>query len=261
MSATLRARKPKMPTDWWVTSFCDLKCPFCLGPRAGEQDKLNHREGILSALVASSAELVTFCGGEPLVVREIDRYAADLAAAGKRTVLNTNGLLLRKRVDQGLRWTFDSVGISIHGSNQAVHAAMQGRGADLAEVVRAAELVREHPGTGLKLATVVSAVNRQDLPALAALVRRLLPDVWRLYQYSRRGPQNRGQDQHWLSTEEFEAVAAAAAELAAPVPAAPSTEDVGAGCLIIDPDGYVLQPFGTGYVRHGNCTQEPLDDI
>lgn len=248
-------------SDWWITSFCQLKCKMCIGPLAGNQDRNHHREGVLAALINSVTPSVSLCGGEPLVVPDIDRYAEALARSGKRIVLNTNGLLLRRRLRQGLRWSFSTVGISIHGASQAVHETMQSRGADLAEVIEAARYVGRRSDTSLKLATVVSAVNRHELPALAALVRDIRPDVWRLFQYSSRGPQNTGQPDHRVSPGDFARLVSEVTELAAPVPVAPATEEVGAGCLIIDPDGNVLEPRGLGYVRHGNCLDEPLDAI
>ncbi len=138
---------------------------------------------------------------------------------------------------------------------------MRGENADLDKVIEAARLVAKEPGVGLKLATVVSGVNRGDLPALARTVRDLGPDIWRLYQYSTRGTQNSGQRRHWLPEEDFQRLAATAMELAAPVPTAPSTEVEAEDCLIVDPDGNVLQPAGPEYVRHGNCLEKPLDEI
>ena len=76
--------------DWWLTSHCNLACDFCYGPVPGK-DPVDRREAILGALAASSARVVTFCGGEPLLVRRIDQYADTLAQRGKATVLNTNG--------------------------------------------------------------------------------------------------------------------------------------------------------------------------
>lgn len=246
--------------DWWITSRCNLSCDFCYGPEPAK-DPADLREEILAAIESSSAAAVTFCGGEPLLVRDIGRYAKRLAEKGKRTVLNTNGSLLRKRLAQGLEFAFSAVGLSIDGSTEAVHRAMRGAKADLGEVLHAAQLVAATPGITLKLATVVSAVNRDDLPSLAALVARLQPDIWRLYQYSARGTVNIGQRRHTLPEDEFRALAEEAARRAEPVPTAPSAEDLTAGCLIIDPEGNVLQPAGTGYLNHGNCLDEPIDDI
>jgi MoaA/NifB/PqqE/SkfB family radical SAM enzyme len=254
--------KAEIPSvDWWMTSRCNLACDFCYGPVPG-QDPVERRPDILQALAASSARVVTLCGGEPLLIRRIGEYAATLRRCGKSVVLNTNGELLRRRLEQGLSLDdFTMAGISVEGSTAEVHRAMRGEKADLTEVIEAARLVARHPDVRLKLATVVSAVNRDDLPALAATVRGLAPDVWRLYQYSSRGDQNSGQQRHSLPDEEFRRLVQEATALAAPVPTAPSTETETEGCLIVDPSGNVLEPAGASYVRRGNCLEEPLDHI
>jgi len=260
------ARPPAGPpavipsVDWWITSRCNLACDFCYGP-APRKDPVHLREAILEAIEGCSAAAVTFCGGEPLLVREVDRYAKRLLDQGKRTILNTNGAFLARRFGQGLARAFAVVGLSIDGSTEAAHRAMRGARADFAAVLQAAQLVAQTPGVSLKLATVVSAVNRADLPSLADLVGRLKPDIWRLYQYSGRGDVNVGQHRHALTEDDFRALAENAAERAAPVPTAPSAEDLTAGCLIINPDGDVLQPVGDTYLRLGNCLDEKIDEI
>lgn len=247
--------------DWWTTSRCNLACDFCYGPVPGK-DPVELRYDILQAIAASSARAVTFCGGEPLLLKRVGEWAGALRQLGKRTVLNTNGELLRRRQSQGFELgNFDLVGISLEGSTREVHRAMRGEKADFDEVIAAARLVAAEPGISLKLGTVVSGVNREDLPALARTVRDLAPDVWRLYQYSGRGDQNTGQRRHWLPDGEFERLAQEVAALAAPVPTAPSTEAETEGCLIVDPAGNVLQPGGDSYFRLGNCLTQPLDDI
>jgi MoaA/NifB/PqqE/SkfB family radical SAM enzyme len=247
--------------DWWTTSHCNLACDFCFGPAPG-RDPVGRRDEILQALAASSARVVTFCGGEPLLIRKIGQFGAALKRHGTSTVLNTNGQLLRRRLDQGLRLAdFTVVGISVEGPTAEIHRAMRGKNADLDEVLKAARVVRRAPGVSLKLATVVSAVNRDALPALAEMVHDLRPDIWRLYQYSSRGEQNFGQLRHSLTDDEFQLLAKEATNLAAPVPTAPSTEAETEGCLIVDPSGNVLQPAEGSYHRLGNCLEEPLDRI
>ena len=254
--------KAEIPSvDWWITSHCNLACDFCYGPVPG-QDPVERRADIVEALAASSARVVTFCGGEPLLVRKIDGYAATVSQRGKSTVLNTNGQLLRTRFDQGFKLAnFAMVGISIEGSTPEMHRAMRGKGADLDKVIDAVRLVSKEPDVSLKLATVVSGVNRDDLPVLATIVRDLGPDIWRLYQYSSRGDINVGQQRHGLPEDEFQRLVTMAMELAAPVPTAPSNEAETEGCLIVDPAGNVLQPVGAEYVRRGNCLEESLDEI
>jgi MoaA/NifB/PqqE/SkfB family radical SAM enzyme len=262
----------KIPSvDWWITNNCNLACDFCYGPKPG-RDPVGLREKIVEALASSSARVVTFCGGEPLLVPKISQYAARLNRGGKSAVLNTNGQLLANRIDDTRPdWKFQlanfaMVGLSMDGSTQEVHRAMRGENADLDEVRRAAELVSAQPSVKLKIATVVSGVNREDVPKLAKVVRDLAPNIWRLYQYSSRGGEdtggiNKGQKRHPLSDDEFRQLAEAAKLLADPVPTAPSSEAETEGCLIVDPAGNVLQPTSVAYKRHGNCLKGSLDDI
>ncbi|HEY6791240.1 MAG TPA: radical SAM protein [Trebonia sp.] len=261
LAAARGTQAPEIPSvDWWITSRCNLACDFCYGPVPG-RDPVELRDQILEALAVSSASVVTFCGGEPLLVKQIGDYASALRDVSKATVLNTNGILLRRRLDQGLKLAFAMVGISIEGSTQDVHRAMRGVGADLAEVLAAARVIADAPHIGLKVGTVVSSVNRHDLPSLAMLIRDLRPEIWRVYQYSSRGQQNSGQQRHPLSEAEFQEIADEASRLASPVPVARSSESDTQGCLIVDPQGNVLQPSGDSYINRGNCLDEPLDEI
>jgi MoaA/NifB/PqqE/SkfB family radical SAM enzyme len=254
-------RAPGIPSvDWWITSRCNLACDFCYGP-VPDRDPVELRPRIMKRLAVSSASAVTFCGGEPLLVKKIDDYASALRDEGKATVLNTNGSLLRRRLDHGLKLAFSMVGISVEGATQETHGHMRGPGADLAEALDAARFIAADPHIGLKVATVVSNVNRHELPSLAELMHDLRPDIWRLYQYSSRGPQNTGQHRHQLPEAEFQKIVDEASELASPVPVARSSESETQGCLIVDPQGNVLQPSGDGYISRGNCLDEPLDDI
>ncbi len=246
--------------DWWITSRCNLACDFCYGPEPGRDQRSLH-DAILEAINASSADAVTFCGGEPLLVRELPEYARFLTANHKRVVLNTNGLLLRRQFTRK-DFPFNVVGLSIEGSTEDVHQAMRGPKADLAEVLAAAAFVSALPGVSLKVATVVSAVNQADLGDLATIVRdRIKPDVWRLYQYSSRGPVNKGQVRHRLDAEEFALLAESTARAAHPVMVVPSSEDANVGCLIVDMGGDVLQPVADGYRILGNCLRRPIDEI
>src|SRR5689334_14297027 len=154
--------KVEIPSvDWWTTSRCNLACDFCYGPVPGK-DPVELRYDILQAIKASSARAVTFCGGEPLLVKKVDEWAGLLRQAAKSSVLNTNGELLRRRLDLGFELgNFDLVGISLEGSTPEVHRAMRGDKADFDEVIAAARLVAAEPGVGLKLGTVISGVNRE----------------------------------------------------------------------------------------------------
>jgi radical S-adenosyl methionine domain-containing protein 2 len=249
------------PADWRVTSRCTLACDFCYGP-VPAQDPAHLRSAIARRLVESSADVVTFCGGEPLMVPEIGQYAAEMQQAGKLTVLNTNGQLLRHRIEHGMPLAFNIVGLSLDGSTEAMHREMRGERADFDAVLDAAKFVRSRHAVTLKLATVVSSVNRHDVVRMAALVQALHADIWRLYQYVPIGAYNRGQQRHTLPETEFLQIAEAARAAAAPLPVFASTADTqGPGCLLISMDGTVFHAGPERDIVHGNCLRTPLDEI
>jgi MoaA/NifB/PqqE/SkfB family radical SAM enzyme len=262
-------RRPKLtgapklpyPADWRITSRCTLTCDFCYGPVPGK-DPVHLRSAIARILTESSARVVTFCGGEPLLVKDVGKYAAEMQQAGKQTVLNTNGQLLRRRIDEGMPVAFDIVGLSLDGSHEGMHREMRGDSADFHAVLDAAKIIGSLPGVTLKLATVVSRVNRKDIIAMADLVTQLRPDIWRLYQYTPIGAYNRGRSRHEIPESEFLDIAEAATAAVAPLPVFPSTATTqGPGCLIISTDGNVFHAGTDADIWHGNCTETPLDTI
>lgn len=246
--------------DWWITSRCNLRCDFCYGPKPDKDEKQIRRE-IAIAIASSSTSAVTFCGGEPLTVRDVMLYAEMQRSYGKRTILNTNGELLLRVQQMNSEFPFDVVGISLDGSTPAIHQAMRGNEADFKSTFEAARWVSAQKTVKLKLATVVSSVNVSDLPRLAGLVRDLQPSVWRLYQYSPRGSWNRGRARHTIPSNAFRTAASHAAAVASPVQVSSSDVDTSRGCLIVDPSGKVLLPRYNDYTILGDCLSEAIDKI
>lgn len=255
--------------DWWITSHCTLKCDFCYGPVPGK-DPVELRGDILNAILGSSAQCVSFCGGEPMIVRQVNDYAQQLRNHGMRTILNTNGeLLLRLLNSTKSSLPYDVIGISLDGGTGDTHRNMRGTRARFIHAVASARIIRtRQPETKLKIGTVVSKVNAHTLKEeLFPLMLFVRPDVWRLYQYAERGAYNRGIDRHRISTEDFNVIVSELrAELewlglSETMTIAPATATTGAGCMIIDMNGDVMLPSASGYVKRGNCLETDLDEI
>jgi MoaA/NifB/PqqE/SkfB family radical SAM enzyme len=261
-SVQTRPQTTKPPSvDWWITSRCNLRCDFCYGP-VPDMDPVDVRGQIAHAISSSPAAAVTFCGGEPLLVRELPAIARQQQDAGKLTVLNTNGELLRRRFHAVSELPFDIVGISIDGPNEKVHRQIRGSDANFVETLTASRwLAGGERSPRRKVGSVVSRVNESSMVELARLVREIAPDVWRIYQYSPWGPQNRGHLRHHLDDNDFQRVVDEATAACDPVPVQASPVRLTGGCLIVDPSGFVLKPEDRGYAVIGNCIEENLDDI
>jgi MoaA/NifB/PqqE/SkfB family radical SAM enzyme len=257
-----RSATTKIPSiDWWITSRCNLHCDFCYGP-VPETDPRDLRTHISNAISSAPAAAVTFCGGEPLLVRELPAIARHQQEAGKLTVLNTNGELLRRRFRTTAELPFDIVGISVDGPDEKVHSQMRGVEADFAETLAAATwLAEDRASPRRKIGTVVSRVNAPSLVALASLVRQIAPDIWRLYQYSPWCPRNGGHARHHLDNVSFADAVERASAVCDPVPVQSSPVPMTGGCLIVDPYGRVLCTKDDAYIAIGNCIEEPIEEI
>lgn len=252
--------------DWWIVSKCNLACDYCYGPTPG-RDPSQLRPQIASAIALTpSNPVVTFCGGDPLVglpVTEVLSYTRFLRASDNEVVLNTNGLNMPKLADAlrpGEKLPFSKVGISIDGATEEMERTMRGPRASLSKAVDAAQWVNDQ-GVELKIATVVSGVNEQELPELARLVSTLKPKKWRLYQYS---PRDNDGSRHVIEKPVFErAVARAKDVVAEGVEVYPADNDTGSGCFIVRMDGHVVWPHGNGYEEfpNNNVLETPIEDI
>jgi MoaA/NifB/PqqE/SkfB family radical SAM enzyme len=253
--------------DWAPSGWCDLSCDFCDGVPHGLRPTAETQDRIVEALISSDAATVTICGGEPFGVRRLYDYASRLKAGGKQVNINTNGILLRRRVEQGFDLNVaDSYGISVHSFTQSGQVCMQGPEANLAETVAAAMLVCRS-NAALKVATVVSRVNYQHVPWIATkVIRELQPDIWRLYQYYSGGPENINQADHTISDIVFDATVLNARSAAGrikpfPIPVVASTSEHVQGCVLVYPNGLVYEPTPKGHAVRGNLLLEPLDSI
>ncbi len=167
---------------WELTLRCNARCRLCgsSAPRArpGELSLRRCRE-LAAEMVDLGLRSVTMSGGEPLLKEGFDTLVADLVAAGVRTDVVSNGLLIdderaRQLVDLGLY----GVTVSFDGP-EAVHDELRGVRGGYGRAMRAvASLVR----AGMRVG-VITHVNRTNLPHLDDLAPALADagvHTWRL---------------------------------------------------------------------------------
>lgn len=102
------ARLPYRPISFgvYVTSRCNLKCPFCYNrgvnkDRAGQLDMtVEGMTALLEHPTLKDAVRVAFTGGEPLLHPDLFAFVALARKHRKLTYVATNGLLLGERLDE-----------------------------------------------------------------------------------------------------------------------------------------------------------------
>jgi MoaA/NifB/PqqE/SkfB family radical SAM enzyme len=244
--------------DLRLLGACNLRCPFCFGPRheIGPRNVERFIE-LVQRLPALGVRAVVITGGEPTLVRALPRLLATAKRAGLRTVLSTNGTRLDRRLDD-IAPHLDWVGLPLDADRSERNAIMRPGPArqfdDVVEVIP--RIRREHPELRIKLGTVVCALNRDWVVPLADLAAgSLAPDVWKLYQVEASGYARDAWSKLELGDDEFDAVldraSAAAARHGVPVTAYRRAERSGK-YLFVEPNGDAMAVAGTDERVIGN---------
>ena len=175
LSAETFAHRPplqRLPlVTLYVTDRCNSRCVTCDYWRHGRDDMTL---AAVSRLLPSFAELrtqiVLLSGGEPLLNPEWAAIAQTLRANGLKVWLLTSGLALAKHAERAAR-LFDSLTVSLDGTDAATYAAIRGLDAfdKVCEGIRAAADL----GVPTGIRVTLQRANYRQLPRFVALAKEL----------------------------------------------------------------------------------------
>jgi pyruvate-formate lyase-activating enzyme len=162
-----------------LTTRCDARCDFC-SARGVLPDLFERPEDVearLVALAAAGCRLVSFTGGEPLLLPDLIRWVARCRDLGIPAVdLQTNGLRLgaadraRALKAAGLA----SIFLSLHSAEAATHEALLGVRRAFPRALRALDTAVA-AGLAVRVNCVVTRRNLGGLDDLVRLLAERLP--------------------------------------------------------------------------------------
>jgi len=170
-----RAPEPSLRyLELQVTRRCNLRCLHCY---QGDPELLDLPTESLLRILEEFERLqglrLLVSGGEPMLHPDFWRWQEELPRFAFRSVLITNGVLITGENASRLR--FHEVQVSLDGLERA-HDALRGRDS-FVRVLRAIEALRE-AGIEVSVATMVTALNRDDFPRLEKLLLDLGVREW-----------------------------------------------------------------------------------
>lgn len=228
---------------------CNLRCRFCFATfeEVPGQIGLDDQLRLLDALRASGVKKLNFAGGEPTLYRHFGAVLRHAREVGFTTSIVTNGARLARVLDEQAG-DLDWVGLSVDSADEGIQAALgRGRGDHVRRSLVLFDQARRH-AVRVKLNTVVTRLNWQE--DMAAFVRRVRPERWKVFQVLPMGGQNDEKVGPLLiSDAEFRSYLERHAGLAAEgmAPVAEDNDAMRGSYVMVDPLGRF---FGNATGRH-----------
>lgn len=123
--------------------------------------------------------MIRFTGGEPLLCGELPFFINYCHEIGIKTSIITNGLILNEKIDDLVTNGLDQVVFSIDGSSPKLHDSLRGVSGLFCKIEYALNRInKEYPQLKIRVNTVVSEKNINDLPTLAIWLDRHYVQQW-----------------------------------------------------------------------------------
>lgn len=162
-----------------LTSKCNLSCDFCFRRLNIKEISFNRIKEVIKKLAEYNTTTLVLSGGEPLLVKDIKKILKFAKKLGIRTVLQSNGILLKKRLNSFAPY-INWISLSLDGYNEQTNAIMRSV-KQFKATVEILPLIKKHD-IKIKLGTVVTKKNYKNIKDIGKLIQPYVT-VWKLYQF------------------------------------------------------------------------------
>lgn len=170
---------------WNITKRCNENCLFCYRDQDSEEVDFDDKRRVINKVADSGIYKLTFAGGEPLLVKEIQDLIQYAKGKGLIVSLTTNGILLKKDLLDFCLENLDWLTLSLDGANEDIQTMMtrsEGHTMKISNILKYAETF-EKKRCKIKINTVVSNINKNHIIDIADMIRVSPVDRWKLFQF------------------------------------------------------------------------------
>ena len=186
-----------MIIDFQVTSNCNMNCKYCFDILKEVQEKsIADALASLDILVQAGITGIVITGGEPLLYHGVKELCHRAKELGLYVYLSTNGSFFNETHFEMLG-LLDCIGLPIDSTDNHLHRIL-GRPENQLNITFdcIASIRKVNSKAQIKIGTVVTALNYNDLESLGNMLQYVLSDrdVWRLYEFNPIGNGERNRD-------------------------------------------------------------------
>jgi len=175
-----------------LTSACNLACSHCsrVTTESPGPDELNLEELIsfLEQAGRIGVSTITFMGGEPTCHPELIELALVARLSGIRSIsVGTNGWLVDEKLAARMAAVFDSIQVSLHGTNAVIHDNIVGRQGSFERSIQSIRYLKAHSARRVTISYTVTHDNAAGMETAARLARDLEVDSIRFLLLTPKG--------------------------------------------------------------------------
>lgn len=137
-----------------LTANCNLRCVGCRYGRdfmPGQQLSFQVVRDLLDDCKELGIKNIRLYGGEPLVHKDVVRMVEHSAGLGLNTLLTTNGILLKEKIDDLYKAGLRSIGVGFYGTGEDYNLYVQRSGDPYARMERGVAYTRERYGMDVNM--------------------------------------------------------------------------------------------------------------
>ena len=186
------------------TQRCALKCEWCYVPFNSQPVAKEKVLSIVERIRDLGFDSVTFGGGDPFQYKSIVPAIHKAKELGLFVHVDTHARGLSESLSYSnlLENFIDLIGLPLDGSTCHIHNNMRSSQGHFELILNKLKWIKSH-NIKIKLNTLVSSINIDDLTQLSELILEIKPARWSIYQYWPVGPAERVASQHLLSDDVF----------------------------------------------------------
>lgn len=113
--------------NWDITHKCNSRCIFCDRWKIKKEDlSTEDKIKIIRELGKTKVWMLSLCGGEPLLVENLELILKEIKKQGMLINISTNGLLLKEKSELLVKSKVDFITVSIQGHTEKIHDSIVG---------------------------------------------------------------------------------------------------------------------------------------
>lgn len=194
----------RMPNSacWNITKICNDNCLFCYRDQESEELNLEDRIKVIEKVAESGIRKLTFAGGEPLMLTDIQELIQHAKCKDLLVSMTTNGILLKGNILDFCLEKLDWLTLSLDGADEKAQVMMtrsEGHVKRILDILRYAESY-DQKRCKIKINTVISSINKHQITDIADLLLSFHIDRWKLFQFvPLRGMAKKNDDAFYIS--------------------------------------------------------------